>query len=79
VIQTPYGSAQALVRPENLPPEQAAQAKVVDLADHVAVWGPLLHNGGEQPGRDAGEKEQARAFSERRSAAASGSSTRHRR
>jgi lysyl-tRNA synthetase class 2 len=42
VIQTPYGSAQALVRPENLPADQAAQAKVVDLADHVAVWGPLL-------------------------------------
>ena len=39
VMQTPYGSAQALVRPENLPPEQAAQAKVVDLADHVAVSG----------------------------------------
>jgi lysyl-tRNA synthetase class 2 len=42
VIQTPYGSAQALVRPENLPADQAAQAKVVDLADHVAVSGPLL-------------------------------------
>jgi len=42
VIQTPYGSAQALVRPEMLPPEEAAQYKAVDLADHVAVDGPLL-------------------------------------
>jgi len=42
VIQTPYGSAQALVRAEDLPPEDAAQYKVVDLADHVAVSGPLL-------------------------------------
>jgi lysyl-tRNA synthetase class 2 len=42
VIQTPYGSAQALVRGEDLPPEDAAQFKVVDLADHVAVSGPLL-------------------------------------
>ena len=42
VIQTPEGSAQALVRPENLSPEDAAQLKVVDLADHVAVSGPLL-------------------------------------
>jgi lysyl-tRNA synthetase class 2 len=42
VIQTPYGNAQALVRPEALPPEEAAQYKVVDLADHVAVEGPLL-------------------------------------
>jgi lysyl-tRNA synthetase class 2 len=42
VIQTPYGSAQALVRPENLPADEAAQLKVVDLADHVAVAGPLL-------------------------------------
>jgi lysyl-tRNA synthetase class 2 len=42
VIQTPYGSAQALVRPENLSEAEAAQLKVVDLADHVAVSGPLL-------------------------------------
>jgi lysyl-tRNA synthetase class 2 len=42
VIQTPHGSAQALVRPENLPPADAAQYKAVDLADHVAVSGPLL-------------------------------------
>jgi lysyl-tRNA synthetase, class II len=42
VIQTPYGSAQALVRPADLPAEDAAQAAVVDLADHVAVSGPLL-------------------------------------
>ncbi len=42
VIQTPYGSAQALIRPDELPPEQADQYKALDLADHVAVWGPLL-------------------------------------
>jgi lysyl-tRNA synthetase, class II len=42
VIQTPYGSAQALVRGDDLPPEEAAQLKAVDLADHVAVSGPLL-------------------------------------
>lgn len=42
VIQTPYGSAQALVRPENLPAQDAAQLDAVDLADHVAVSGPLL-------------------------------------
>lgn len=42
VIQTPYGSAQALVRAEDLPPQDAAQYKAVDLADHVAVTGPLL-------------------------------------
>jgi lysyl-tRNA synthetase class 2 len=42
VIQTPYGSAQALVRPENLTAEEAAQYATLDLADHVAVEGPLL-------------------------------------
>jgi lysyl-tRNA synthetase class 2 len=42
VIQTPHGSAQALVRPENLPPSDAAQFELVDLADHVFVEGPLL-------------------------------------
>jgi lysyl-tRNA synthetase class 2 len=42
VIATPYGSAQALVRPENLTPEEGAQLKALDLADHVAVVGPLL-------------------------------------
>jgi lysyl-tRNA synthetase class 2 len=42
VIQTPYGSAQTLVRPENLPATEAAQYESVDLADHVAVEGPLL-------------------------------------
>ncbi len=42
VIQTPHGSAQALVRPENLPPEQAARYETVDLADHISVRGPLL-------------------------------------
>jgi len=42
VIQTPYGSAQALVRPENLPADDAAQYAALDLADHVLVEGPLL-------------------------------------
>jgi lysyl-tRNA synthetase class 2 len=42
VIQTPYGSAQALVRPENLTKEEAAQYDALDLADHVLVEGPLL-------------------------------------
>ncbi|HEY2732773.1 MAG TPA: amino acid--tRNA ligase-related protein, partial [Polyangiales bacterium] len=42
VIQTPYGSAQTLVRPENLSESDAAQYALVDLADHVAVEGPLL-------------------------------------
>ncbi|MET0389921.1 MAG: lysine--tRNA ligase [Polyangiales bacterium] len=42
VIQTPYGSAQALARPENLPEADAGQLALVDLADHVWVEGPLL-------------------------------------
>ncbi|MEY4579838.1 MAG: hypothetical protein RL701_4541 [Pseudomonadota bacterium] len=42
VIQTPYGSAQTLVRPENLPEAEAGQYALVDLADHVWVEGPLL-------------------------------------
>ncbi|HKU43333.1 MAG TPA: lysine--tRNA ligase [Polyangiales bacterium] len=42
VIQTPYGNAQALVRPENLPPADAAQYEALDLADHVRVEGPML-------------------------------------
>jgi lysyl-tRNA synthetase, class II len=42
VILTPYGSAQALVRPENLSPEDALQYGALDLADHVLVEGPLL-------------------------------------
>jgi lysyl-tRNA synthetase, class II len=42
VIGTPYGSAQALVRAADLPADDAAQAATVDLADHVAVSGPLL-------------------------------------
>jgi len=42
VIATPHGSAQALARPENLSEPEAAQLKALDLADHVAVWGPLL-------------------------------------
>jgi lysyl-tRNA synthetase class 2 len=42
VIQTPYGSAQTLVRPENLSEAEAAQYAAIDLADHVLVEGPLL-------------------------------------
>lgn len=42
VIVTPYGRAQALVRPENMGEGDAAQYKLVDLADHVAVRGPLM-------------------------------------
>ncbi|MFW6066871.1 MAG: lysine--tRNA ligase [Myxococcota bacterium] len=39
VIRTPYGDAQALVRPENLPEAEASQLAQVDLSDHVAVRG----------------------------------------
>lgn len=42
VIATPYGSAQALVRPENLSESDAVALKLVDLADHVAVRGPIM-------------------------------------
>lgn len=42
VIQTPHGSAQTLVRPENLSARDAALYALVDLADHVWVEGPLL-------------------------------------
>jgi len=42
VIQTPHGSAQTLVRPENLSERDAALYEQVDLADHIWVEGPLL-------------------------------------
>ncbi len=42
VIRTPYGDAQALVRKDKLTDHEAAQLKAVDLADHVAVSGPLI-------------------------------------
>jgi lysyl-tRNA synthetase class 2 len=42
VFQTPYGKAQALVRAEALPPEDARLFAEVDLADHAYVSGPLL-------------------------------------
>ena len=42
VIRTPYGDAQALVRPEKLSPHDAAIYANVDLADHVAVDGPAI-------------------------------------
>lgn len=42
VVRTPYGDAQALVRPDNLPDEDAAQLAAVDLADHVLVRGAAM-------------------------------------
>lgn len=42
VLQTPHGTAQALVRKKELPEEQAAQLKAMDLSDHVHVRGPLV-------------------------------------
>ncbi|HET8932980.1 MAG TPA: lysine--tRNA ligase [Polyangiales bacterium] len=42
VIQTPYGSAQTLIRPENLSERDAKLYEQVDLADHIWVEGPLL-------------------------------------
>ena len=42
VFQTPYGKAQALVRPEALPDEDARVFAALDLADHAYVSGPLL-------------------------------------
>ncbi len=42
VFQTPYGKAQALVRPEALPENDARVFEALDLADHAFVSGPLL-------------------------------------
>ena len=42
VLRTPYGDVQCLVRKDKLAPNEAAQLKVVDLADHVAVCGPTI-------------------------------------
>ena len=42
VIRTPDGDAQSLVRPDSLPESDAAMLKLVDLADHVLVHGPLI-------------------------------------
>lgn len=42
VIRTPNGDAQALVRKDKLAEAQAAQLAAVDLADHVAITGPLI-------------------------------------
>ncbi len=39
VVRTPLGDAQALVRPELLPPGDAAQLELVDLSDHVLLEG----------------------------------------
>jgi lysyl-tRNA synthetase class 2 len=42
VIRTPHGDVQALVRPENLAATEAALIDAADLADHLAIEGPLL-------------------------------------
>jgi lysyl-tRNA synthetase class 2 len=42
VIRTPHGDAQALVRPDSLSERDAALLKLLDLADHVLVEGPLI-------------------------------------
>ncbi len=44
VLQTPHGTAQAYLanKGEDLPPEARAQLAALDLADHVAVEGPLM-------------------------------------
>ena len=42
VIRTPHGDAQTLVRPDSLPEADAAQLKLLDLADHVMVEGPAI-------------------------------------
>lgn len=42
VIRTPHGDAQALVRPEKLDDRGAALLKLLDLADHVMIWGPVI-------------------------------------
>ncbi|AKF08257.1 lysine--tRNA ligase [Sandaracinus amylolyticus] len=49
VIRTPHGDAQALVRNKPgkggepaLPPQDAKQLELLDLADHVAVQGPMI-------------------------------------
>jgi len=42
VIRTPAGDGQALVRKDRLPPDDAAQLALVDLADHVAIEGPAI-------------------------------------
>ena len=42
VIRTPEGDAQALVRPDKLNDDEAAQLKMVDLADHVWIKGPAI-------------------------------------
>ena len=42
VVRTPHGDAQALVRPDSLSERDAALLKLLDLADHVLVEGPLI-------------------------------------
>lgn len=42
VIRTPHGDAQALVRPERLSDRDASVLKLLDLADHVFVEGPVI-------------------------------------
>lgn len=42
VVRTPTGDAQTLVRKDLLPASEAEQLRNLDLADHVAVSGPLI-------------------------------------
>ena len=42
VIRTPHGDAQALIRPDSLSERDGALLKLLDLADHVLVEGPLI-------------------------------------
>ncbi|MEM9730366.1 MAG: lysine--tRNA ligase [Myxococcota bacterium] len=42
VVRTPYGDAQALVRPDKLDDRGAAMLKLLDLADHVMIRGPVI-------------------------------------
>ncbi|MCB9708347.1 MAG: lysine--tRNA ligase [Myxococcales bacterium] len=42
VLRTRHGDMQALVRKDGLSEDEAGQFAVVDLADHVAVEGPLM-------------------------------------
>ncbi len=42
VVRTPTGDVQALVRPQLLAQEEAHQYRLLDLADHVVVEGPLM-------------------------------------
>jgi lysyl-tRNA synthetase class 2 len=45
VFRTPFGDAQALVRPEHLSAEDQTQLAALDLADHAFVRGPVVKTG----------------------------------